>query len=130
MAAQPQQPIFPDQLGQAMDRLFLRLTSFVNGQVDAVLTQMRVEKQDAFARDEGILTQLRIDREQSRARDEALLKRVEGVEATQQRIIEMLTAIQGEMREGFAAQAERHNELMVRVERLERGNNPPPAEAE
>jgi DNA-binding FrmR family transcriptional regulator len=36
-----------------------------------------------------------------------------------------MAAMQQEMRDGFAAQAERHNELMLRVERLERRDNPP-----
>jgi len=129
MAAQPQQPIYPDQLSQALDRLFLRVTTFMNGQTDAIMTQMRVDKQEALARDEAI-------RKESLARDTelrndikaladvvlTLTQKISNVEAAQQEILK-------EMREGFAAQAERHNELMVRVERLERGNNPPSTES-
>ena len=129
MAAQPQQPIYPDQLAQALDRLFLRVTTFMNGQTDAIMTQMRVDKQEALARDEAI-------RKESLARDTelrndikaladvvlTLTQKISNVEAAQQEILK-------EMREGFAAQAERHNELMVRVERLERGNNPPSTES-
>ena len=61
-----------------------------------------------------------------------LLKRVEGVETTQKVIIEMqrdmlstMQAMRQEMREGFVAQAERHNELMVRVDKIEKQLNAP-----
>ncbi len=132
MAAQPQppqQPIYPDQLTMALDRLFLRITTFVNGQTDEIKTQMRVDRQEAIARDEAL-------RRESLTRDNelrndikaladvviVLTQKVSNIEATQQEMLK-------EMREGFAAQAERHNELMVRVERLERGNTPPATEA-
>jgi hypothetical protein len=141
MAAQPQppqQPIYPDQLSFALDRLYARLTTYVDARVEAVSVQMRIDRQEAVAR------------------DEALLKRIENVEATQKVIIdtqrEMIGTIQAitqelremrqemrgmqqemremrqEMRDGFAAQAERMGELAVRIERLERKNTPPEEE--
>jgi len=129
MAAQPQQPIYPNELNLALDRLFTRVTAYIDARTDGIMTQMRVDKQDSIARDEAILTQLQVDRQQSRARDEALVKRIEAVEATQQTIINTLQDMKQQISDGFAAQAERHNELMVRVERLERGNNPPSTES-
>lgn len=132
MAAQPQppqQPILPHQLNSAMDQLYLRITRYVDAHFDAVMTQMRVDKQESIVRDETI-------RQESLARDndlragvqaltDAVLRLTQGQQETNQR----LEALTQEMRQGFAAQAERHNELMVRVERLERGNNPPPADS-
>jgi uncharacterized protein involved in exopolysaccharide biosynthesis len=118
MAAQPQQPIFPNELKFELDRLFSRITAYVDARFDGVMTQMRVDKQEAIARDEAI-------QQESLARDKELLQRVINAEATQQIILETLRTVQQQMQEGFAAQAERHNELMVRVERLERRNNPP-----
>jgi phage-related tail protein len=49
--------------------------------------------------------------------------------AAQQNIVATLQSLQQQVSDGFAAQAERHNELMVRVERLERGNPPPATES-
>lgn len=38
---------------------------------------------------------------------------------------QQMVAMQQQMADGFAAQAERHNELMLRVDRLERRDHPP-----
>ena len=133
----PQQPIYPDQLSFALDRLYTRITTYVDARIEAVVVQMRVDRQEAVVR------------------DEALLKRIENVEATQKVIIdtqrEMIATMQmmqqdahemrqemhamrqemreirQEMRDGFAAQAERHNELMVRVDKIEK--QLPPSQA-
>ncbi len=46
----------------------------------------------------------------------------------QQQMVAMqqqMNTMQQQMVDGFAAQAERHNELMLRVDRLERRDNPP-----
>ena len=125
MAVQPQQPIFPDQLNLALDRLFARVTTYISGQTDAIMTQMRIDKQESLARDEAL-------RQESLARDlelkasiqtlsEAILSLTQETHSLTQRMDDLTQ----EVREGFAAQAERHNELMVQVERLERRFNPP-----
>ena len=121
MAAQPQQPIFPNELNLALDRLYARLITYVDARVEALIVQARIDKQESIARDNELNNGIR-------SLADALLiltQRVSNVETTQQTIIDTLQNMQQQISDGFAAQAERHNELMVRVERLERGNKPP-----
>ena len=131
----PQQPIYATELNFLLERHFARFTSYIDD---------RFRGNDA--RIDGIITQISVDRHESQIRDDTLLKRIEGVEATQKVIIDMqrdmistmqamqqaMQAMQQEsremrqeMRDGFAAQAERHNELMVRVDKIEKQLNPP-----
>ncbi len=49
------------------------------------------------------------------------------MQQTMQTMQQTMQTMQQQITDGFAAQAERHNELMMRVERLERHNNPPAA---
>ena len=131
MVAQPQQPIYPDQLRFELDRQYGRLTDYVDARYEKVVAQMRVDRQESLARDTELrngLNELRNGMKDLVDLVLTLTQKVSDVEAVQRETIETLAAIRQEMREGFAAQAERHNELMVRVERLERGNNQPPAE--
>ncbi len=117
----PQQPIYPDQLRFELDRVYNRITDYVEIRIEKVLSQMRVDRQESVIRDEGLLR--RIENMDQR------LERVESTQRviidTQREIIASLQSMQQQMSDGFAAQAERHNELMVRVERLERNSNPP-----
>ena len=119
MAAQPQQPIYPNELKYELDRQFNRMTAYEDAQRDAIMSQMRV----GFA--------------ESLARDDALLKRIENIESNQKVVIDMqrdmLTTMQTmrqemqtmrqEMQDRFTEQAERHNELMVRVSKIEQKLN-------
>ncbi len=114
----PPQPIYPRDLNLALDRVFTRFVEYANSNNEALAAQMRI----GFA--------------ESYARDDALLKRIESSENTQRVIIDTqreiiatMQRMQQQITDGFAAQAERHNELMVRVERLERNSNPPATES-
>ena len=130
MAPQPQpnpnqQIVYQNDLALAMDRSYEKFASYSDARFDRLEAQIRINEQESIAR------------------DRELAQRMSSVEATQKTIIDMqrssietmqtlqatMQAIQQEMREGFAAQAERHNELMVRVERLERGVTPPETDA-
>jgi len=139
MAAQPQQPIYPNELNLALDRLYTRVANFIDARNDIMAAQMRIDRQESLARDNEL-------RNGMRSLADAVLtltQRVSSVETTQVTIIdtqrEIINALQSmqqqmqsmqqQISDGFAAQAERHNELMVRVERLERGNNPPSTES-
>jgi hypothetical protein len=141
MTVQPQPPNQPNQPNLAQDQLFNRITIYVSGQVDAITTRMRVDKQEVLdrveaARQESLARDIELRNEQRagfQALTDAVLRltqTVQGLTQGQQGVTQGLQALTQEVREGFAAQAERHNELMVRVERLERGNNQPPMEPE
>ena len=54
-----------------------------------------------------------------------ILKRMDSMQQQMVAMQQQMATQQQEMRDGFAAQAERHNELMIRVDRLERRDNPP-----
>lgn len=58
MAAQPQQPIYPDELRFELDSQFSRITDYFDARFEKVLTQMRVDRREAFARDETLLKRL------------------------------------------------------------------------
>ena len=126
MAAQPSFPREPSE----SDRLFGRLTNYLDARLDAITNQMRLGFAEAYTRDAEAF-----------ARDEALLKRIENLETTQKVVIDMqrdmvttMQAIQTTMQtmqqhidDGFAKQEERHNELMVRVNKIETQMKPPEA---
>jgi len=121
----PQQPIYPHDLNMALDRNFAKLGSYTDARFDLLTAQMRIGQEESLARDNDLANGMR-------SLADALLKLTErvsnietrliNVETTQNAIIKSLEEMHQEMREGFAAQAERHNELMVRVEKLERNN--------
>lgn len=109
------QPIYPRDLGLALDRTYNHYVGYVDGKFEALAAQMRIGFADALAR------------------DEALVKRIETLETTMQTVIqvqrEILAAIQEmrqEMRTGFASLDEKINELTARVVKLE-GGLPPAA---
>lgn len=74
----PQQPIYAVELNFLLDRHFARLTSYIDDRF-----------RGSDARIDGIINQMRVDRQEAIARDDALLKRIEGVEGTQKVTIDM-----------------------------------------
>jgi hypothetical protein len=69
------QPIYPDELRLELDRLFPRITAYMDGQRDAITTQMRLDKHDAIER------------------EKALVRRIEAVEANQQSLASAILAL-------------------------------------
>jgi uncharacterized protein YoxC len=137
MAATPQppqqpQPIYPNEFNLAVDRLYARLASYVDSRLDPIVVQMRVDRQDAQARDDALLRRL-----------DALTATVQGQSAVQQNLVTITQglvtavqelqagqrALQQQISDGFAMLSERLNELVVRVERLEGGGQNPPPQA-
>ena len=106
---QPQQPIYPRELNLALDRNFSKFTSYTDSRFEQLAAQMRIANEESFIRDNDLANAVL-----------RLGERVSNVETTQQAIITTLNEMRQEMRDGFAAQAERHNELMIRVDKLER----------
>ena len=106
---QPQQPIYPHDLSIALDRNFNKFTSYTSSRFEELGAQMRIADDEALIRDNDLARAVL-----------RLGERVSNVETTQQAIITTLNEMRQEMRDGFAAQAERHNELMIRVDKLER----------
>jgi len=92
---QPQQPIYPRDLSLALDRNFAKFTSYTSARFEELGAHMRIADEEALIRDND------------------LARAVQALMVT-------LNDMRQEMREGFAAQAERHNELMMRVDKLER----------
>ena len=93
MAAQPQQPIYPDQLSQALDRLFLRVTTFINAQTDNIMTQMRVDKQEAIAREQAIRQEILAKLDETRAEQQHIVQRVEVVENNQRSLVDAILTL-------------------------------------
>jgi len=93
MAAQPQQPIYPDQLSQALDRLFLRVTTFINAQTDNIMTQMRVDKQEAIAREQAIRQEILAKLDETRAEQQRVVQRVEVVENNQRSLVDAILTL-------------------------------------
>jgi hypothetical protein len=108
-----------DEYNNGNDQLFLRMNALVNAQIDIIRTEMR-------ANTAMILTTM-----ETRFREtDANIAEIRSFQQAMMTTFQAVTAdIARQISEGFAAQAERHNELMVRVERLERNSNPPPAES-
>ncbi len=124
-----------------------------DARLDGIIAQMTVDRHESQARDEALLRRIEnveatqkvmIDMQREmigtmqamQATQQAMQATMQTLQATQQAMQATMQtlqatqqAMQQEMREGFAAQAERHNELMVRVERLERNSNPPAEES-
>ncbi len=143
MAAQPFQPREPTDY----DRLFGRITIYIDARLDAITNQMRLGFAEAYARDDALLKRIEnvenmqkiiIDMQREmigtmqtmQQTMQTMQQTMQTMQQTMQTLQATQQAMQQEMREGFAAQAERHNELMVRVERLERNSNPPTGETE
>jgi vacuolar-type H+-ATPase subunit I/STV1 len=103
MVAQPQQPIYPDQLTQALDRLFLRVTAFINAQTDNIMTQMRVDKQEAIAREQAmrleILAQMRADKQEAIAREQAMRQEIFAkLDETRSEMLQRVEAVENNQR--------------------------------
>ncbi len=117
-----------DEYNSGNDQLFLRMNTLMNAQMDIMRTEMRANTTMILHRFSEVDTNIA----EIRSFQVAMMSTFQAVTADIAKQIGALTDIvreQGEqIREGFAAQAERHNELMVRVERLERNSNPPAAE--
>jgi hypothetical protein len=85
------EPIYPDQLSFALDRLYARLTNYVDARIEAIIVQMRIDKQESIARDSDLadalvaLTQ-RVSNLETRMA--ALETRMTTLEAMQQAMLE------------------------------------------
>jgi len=113
---QPQQPIYPRDLSLALDRNFAKFTSYTSARFEELGAHMRIADEEALIRDNDLARAvLRLGE-----RLTSVETRLTNVETTQQAILNILVTMQEQIKEGFAAQAERHNELMVRVDKLER----------
>ena len=65
--SQPQQPIYANELNNALDRQYARMVVYTDARIDALTTQMRVFREESIARD----TELK---EGMRALADAILK--------------------------------------------------------
>ena len=105
------QPIYRDEFNDGISHLYTDITRYMDARFEVLNRQILSDKTETQKR----LTNIERD--------------VSNVVAFQQTLMETFkgfaTDISKQIAEGFAAQAERHNELMVRVERLERNSNPP-----
>ena len=135
------QPVYPDEFHFEMDRLYGRLTDYVDALLGKAMVQMRVDRQESKMRDEMLLKRIEtveatqttiIDMQRSivetltklTTQQTAIVEQQTAMIAQQAAIVERLDSLQEQMRDGFAAQGERISELAMRVERLERGNHP------
>ena len=130
---------FPLREPTEYDRLFGRLTTYIDVRLDAVNNQMRVGFAESAERDEALSK--RIENIEGEVRNiEGEIRNIEGevrnirgevstVVAFQQTLMETFKSfaldISKQVADGFAAQAERHNELMMRVDKIEKQLNPP-----
>jgi hypothetical protein len=114
------QPIYPNELNLAVDRLYVRIINYVDARIESLGVQMRLDKQESITRDNDLRSNMKFLADAILT----LTQRVSTVETTQNAIVETLAAIRQDIRDGFAAQAERIGELAVRLDKLERGNNP------
>ena len=105
----PQQPVYPCDLSLALDRTYAKFTVYTDVRIEQLSVQMRIANEESLIRDTDLANAVL-----------RLGERVSNVETTQQAIINKLDAMQEQIKDGFAAQAERLNELMVRVDKLER----------
>ena len=131
--SQPQQPIYItiNELNSALDKQYTKMVAYTDARIDALITQMRVFRDESLARDNEL-------REGMKALADAILKlgqqlgqrignletRVTNVETTQTVIIDTLTAMRQEIQDGFTAQREQVNELTARIVKLEGGIPP------
>ncbi len=140
MAAQ--QPFYPREPDD-YDRLYSRMTLYLDARLDAITNQARVDKRELLGESQKVHHRISDVETHQKSMMETLIAFAADISkavSTMQESLEsfkqetraefatmqqQMTALQQEMREGFAAQAERHNELMVRVERLERQQKPP-----
>ena len=124
---QPQQPIYPHDLSIALDRNFNKFTSYTSSRFEELAAQMRIADDEALIRDNDLANAvLRLAERLSNVetRLASVETRLTNVETTQQTILNILVTMQEQIKDGFAAQAERLNELMMRVDKLEgRGQN-------
>lgn len=116
------------------DRLYSRMTLYLDARLDAITNQARVDKREVLGEVQKLHQRLSDVEVHQKSMMETLIafaadisKAVSTLQQTADSLQQQMAALQQEMREGFAAQAERHNELMVRVERLERQQKPPEA---
>ncbi len=140
----PQQPIYPDQLRFELDRQYTRITDYVDIRIEKALNQLRVDRHEAVLRDEALLKRIEnieatqkviidVQRELVTAFQamqvtmQTMQADIRTLQQTIQTMQQTIQTMQQQIADGFAEQAERHNELMLRVERLERHNNPPAA---
>jgi hypothetical protein len=104
----PQQPIYPRDLNLALDRNFTKFTTYTDSRFEALAAQMRIANEESIIRDTDLANAIL-----------RLTERVSKIENTQVNVLKTLGEIQQQIADGFAAQAERHNELMARVGKLE-----------
>jgi len=112
---QPQQPIYPHDLSVALDRNFAKFTSYTSSRFEELGAHMRIADDEALIRDndlaravQAIMASLgELHQNMATMRQEMATMRQE------------MATMRQEMADGFAAQAERHNELMMRVDKLE-----------
>lgn len=137
------QPIYRDEFNRETERLFIRLTKYIDTRLEPIASEIRLNREEMIARlitieavQQEILTFQRTMAEAFTAFGKdvhAQLAEMRGAigELRQEmrgaigELRQEMTDLRAEMRDGFAAQAERHNELMQRVVRLE-GNQKPP----
>ena len=98
---QPQQPIYPHDLSVALDRNFAKFTSYTSSRFEELGAHMRIADDEALIRDND------------------LARAVQAIMSSLGELHQNMATMRQEMADGFAAQAERHNELMMRVDKLE-----------
>ena len=95
------QPIYPDQLNFVIDRLFMRITSYIDARFDSVMTQMRVDKQELGAK----IDEVKAENQQTSTRisdGETFQKAMmEASKAQTQDILEVVRTLHAQAMEGI-----------------------------
>ena len=126
------QPIYPNELNLALDRLYMRVAGYIDARNDILTTQMRVDRQEALTRDNDLRSGMKNLADAILTltqRVNGVETRIEGVETTQHTMMETFkgfaTDISKQMADGFARQEERTNEILMRLAKLEQRDTPP-----
>ena len=105
---QPQQPIYPHELSVALDRNFAKFTSYTSSRFEELGAHMRIADDEALIRDNDLARAV-----------QAIIATLNDMRQEMKDMRQEMKDMRQEMADGFAAQAERHNELMMRVDKLE-----------
>lgn len=134
MAAQPQppqQPIYPNEFNLTLDRLYTRLIGYVDGQIEKLVVQARLNNQESIIRDNDALrrdldlaqliqqyNQESIKRDQDLAN--GLLAFREESKKQTEAILQLVRDFHTEARDAHAEAMEAINELRQAVNELRR----------
>lgn len=86
--SQPPQPVYHHELNMVIDRLFTKMTSYMDGQSEKLMAQIRLYNQESVNRDSELASAIKV-------------------------ITQQIANLTQQVKDGFTAQAERHNTIVL-----------------